>query len=206
MSRLLTILYNYEIVSQNDGKTIWVTELARCLRRSFLMRRQGRVKLKLEETMKMHIGSGLHIRLQRILEKHGFETEKRVERKTALGFQIVGKVDIYDKEENTIYELKYTHNDKLDNVRLNNYLRQLNYYIEMINAMAGYLIIVHADGRVEEIKRDWSETDLESRANAFGISVEENILPPRKSKQDSECAECPFFNLCWSGDRNGVRQ
>ncbi len=37
-------------------------------------------------------------------------------------------------EENTVYELKYTHYDKLDKSRLSNYLRQLNYYIEMTNA------------------------------------------------------------------------
>ncbi|AAQ73269.1 CRISPR/Cas system associated [Sulfolobus spindle-shaped virus 2] len=205
MSRLLTIIYNYEIVS-NDTQTIWVTELTRCLRRSWLMRKNGKVKLSHYEIMKMHIGTGLHMRLQRILQKNGFETEVKVQKKTALGFIVVGKIDVYDKEEGTVYELKYTHLDELDRPRLNNYLRQLNYYIEMANALAGYLIIVHADGRVEEIKRDWAETDLEARANAFGISVEENILPPRKSKQDSECAECPFYNFCWRGDRNGVRQ
>lgn len=205
VSRLLHLLYNYEIVSQNVTDTIWVTELSRCLRRSWLMRKSGKVKLSNHEIIKIHIGAGLHIRLQRILQKNGFEVEKRVEKKTALGFQIVGRIDVYDKEENVIYELKYTHNDKLDSVRLNNYLRQLNYYIEMANAMAGYLIIVHADGRVEEIKRDWAETDLESRANMFGIAIEENILPPRKSKPDPECAECPFYNFCWRGDRNGAR-
>ncbi|AZG03341.1 hypothetical protein [Sulfolobus spindle-shaped virus] len=204
MSRLIDILYNYEMITTNDTKTIWVTELSRCLRQSFLMRKE-KIRPSIDVIMRMNIGSGLHMRLQSILRKHGFETEKRVEKKTALGFQIVGKVDVYDREENTIYELKYTHHDKLDNVRLNNYLRQLNYYIEMANAMAGYLIIVHADGRVEEIKRDWSETDLEARANAFGISVEENILPPRKAKPDSECLECAFYNYCWR-DRNGVRQ
>ncbi|ACZ35774.1 CRISPR/Cas system associated [Sulfolobus spindle-shaped virus 7] len=206
MSRLLHIIYNNEIVSQNTSDTIWVTELTRCLRKSFLMRKNGKVKLNNYEIMKMHIGTGLHMRLQRILQKNGFETEVKVQKKTALGFTVVGKIDIFDREENTVYELKYTHLDELDRPRINNYLRQLNYYIEMINAMAGYLVIVHADGRVEEIKRDWSETDLESRANAFGISVEENILPPKKTKFDSECLECPFFNLCWSGDRNGVRQ
>ncbi|AZG03200.1 hypothetical protein [Sulfolobus spindle-shaped virus] len=197
MSRLIDILYNYEMITTNDTRTIWVTELSRCLRQSFLMRHNGKIKQNLQTTMRMHIGSGLHMRLQSILRKHGFEVEKRVERKTALGFNIVGKVDVYDKEEQTVYELKYTHQQSLDNVRLNNYLRQLNYYIEMANAMAGYLIIVYADGKVEEIKRDWSETDLERRANAFGISVEENILPPRKAKPDSECMECPFYNYCW---------
>ncbi|AQQ16879.1 ORF28 [Sulfolobus spindle-shaped virus 3] len=197
MSRLLTILYNYEIVSQNDGKTIWVTELARCLRRSFLMRKEGKVKLNHYEIMKMHIGSGLHMRLQRILQKNGFEVEKRVERKTALGFTVTGKVDAYDKEEGTVYELKYTHDDQLNKVKLNNYLRQLNYYIEMTNATRGYLVIVHADGSVEEIKRNRVETDLESRANAFGIYVKENIQPPPKPKPDSECLDCPFFKLCW---------
>lgn len=197
MSRLLTILYNYEIVSQNDTKNIWVTELSRCLKRSYLMRKEGKTKVGLNEAMKMHIGSGLHMRLQSLLRKHGFETEVRVQRKTALGFQIVGRIDVYDKEENTIYELKYTHNDKLDSVRLNNYLRQLNYYIEMANAMKGYLVIVHANGSVEEIKRDWAETDLEKRANAFGIYIEENKLPPRKNRPDAECIECPFYNFCW---------
>jgi len=177
MSRLLT---NYEIVSQND---IWVTELSRCLKRSYLMRKEGKTKVGLNEAMKMR--SGLHMRLQSLLRKHGFETEVRVQRKTALG---VGRIDVYDKEENTIYELKYTHND---NVRLNNYLRQLNYYIEMANAMK---VIVHANGSV---KRDWAETDLEKRANAFGIYVEENTLPPKKSRPDAECIECPFYNFCW---------
>jgi len=199
MSRLLNILYNYEIVAQNDPKTIWVTELARCLRRSFLMRREGKVKVSFTDSMKMHIGAGLHMRLQSLLRKHGFETEVRVQRKTTLGFTVIGRVDIYDKEENVVYELKYTHNEKLDKVKLNNYLRQLNYYIEMANAMKGYLVIVHADGSVEEIKSDWSETDLERRANAFGIYVDENILPPRKKSPNSECNECPFYNFCWRG-------
>lgn len=203
VSRLLHIIYNYEIVSQNNSDTIWVTELSRCLLRSWLMRKNGKVKVSHHEAMKMHIGSGLHIRLQKILQKNGFETEKRVEKKTALGFSIVGRVDVFDKEENTVYEFKYTHNDKLDSVRLNNYLRQLNYYIEMANAMAGYLVVVHADGHVTEIKRDWAETDLERRANAFGISVKEDILPPKKPKPDSECAECPFYNFCWG---NGVKK
>ncbi len=198
MSRLLNILYNYEIVSQND-KTIWVTELSRCLRQSFLMRKEGKTKLQASQAMRIHIGAGLHIRLQKILAKHGFETEVRVQRKTALGFTVVGRIDVYDKEENVVYELKYTHHDKLDKVRLNNYLRQLNYYIEMANAMKGYLVIIHADGSVEEIKRDWAETDLEARANAFGIYAEENILPPRKKRIDAECMECPFYNFCWRG-------
>ncbi len=201
MSRLLNILYNYEIVSQNDTKAIWVTELSRCLRYSFLLRKEGKTRLPANQLMKMHIGTGLHMRLQKILAKHGFEVEVKVERKTAFGFTIVGRIDVYDKEENAVYELKYTHHDKLDKVRLNNYLRQLNYYIEMANAMKGYLIIVHADGTVEEIKRDWSETDLEPRANAFGIYVEENILPPRKNRPDAECAECPFYNFCWRGKK-----
>ncbi|AAQ94383.1 CRISPR/Cas system associated [Sulfolobus virus Kamchatka 1] len=202
-SRLLTIIADYQIINGNNSETIWVTELSRCLRQSFLMRKNP-VRPTLDTLMRMNIGSGLHMRLQKILAKHGFEVEKRVERKTALGFNIVGKVDVYDKEENTIYELKYTHQQSLDKIRLNNYLRQLNYYIEMANALAGYLIIVHADGRVEEIKRDYSETDLEARANTFGISVEENILPPKKVKPDVECVECPFYNYCWR-DRNGVR-
>ncbi|AZG03165.1 hypothetical protein [Sulfolobus spindle-shaped virus] len=203
-SRLLTIIADYQIINGNNSETIWVTELSRCLRQSFLMRKE-KIRPSIDVIMRMNIGSGLHMRLQSILRKHGFETEVKVQKKTALGFQIVGKVDVYDKEEQTVYELKYTHQQSLDNVRLNNYLRQLNYYIEMANAMAGYLIIVHADGKVEEIKRDWSETDLERRANAFGISVEENILPPRKAKPDSECLECAFYNYCWR-DRNGVRQ
>jgi CRISPR-associated exonuclease Cas4 len=67
----------------------------------------------------------------------------------------------------------------------------------MANAMKGYLVIIHANGTVEEIKRDWSETDLEARANAFGIYVKENKLPPRKKVPDNECAECPFFKSCW---------
>ena len=201
MSRLLHILYNYEIVAQNDTQTIWVTELSRCLRRSYLTRKEGKTKVSLQEAMKMHIGAGLHIRLQKILAKQGFQTEMRVERKTALGFTVVGRVDIYDKEENTIYELKYTHNDKLDSVRLNNYLRQLNYYIEMSNAMKGYLVIIHANGNIEEIKRDWAETDLEARANAFGIYVKENKVPPKKPKPDTECTECPFYNFCWGSNK-----
>jgi CRISPR-associated exonuclease Cas4 len=169
------------------------------------MRREGKVKVSFTDSMKMHIGAGLHIRLQKILAKHGFETEVKVEKKTALGFTVVGRVDVYDKEENVVYELKYTHNEKLDKVKLNNYLRQLNYYIEMINAMKGYLVIVHADGSVEEIKSDWSETDLERRANAFGIYVDENILPPRKKTPDSECFDCPFYNFCWRGRNEQVR-
>jgi len=169
------------------------------------MRKEGKTKLPINQIMKMHIGSGLHMRLQSLLRKQGFETEVRVQRKTALGFQIVGRIDVYDKEENTIYELKYTHNDKLDKVRLINYLRQLNYYIEMANAMKGYLVIVHADGSVEEIKRNWAETDLERRANAFGLYIDENILPPRKKRPDAECMECPFYNFCW-GNKNGLRQ
>jgi len=197
MSRLLHILYNYEIVAQNDTDKIWVTELSRCLRLSFLMRKEGKTKPPMDQLMKMHIGAGLHIRLQKILAKQGFQTEMRVERKTALGFTVVGRVDVYDKEENTIYELKYTYNDKLDKVRLNNYLRQLNYYIEMANAMKGYLVIIHANGNIEEIKRDWAETDLEARANAFGIYVKENKVPPKKPKPDTECTECPFYNFCW---------
>ncbi len=76
--------------------------------------------------MKMHIGAGLHIRLQKLLTKYGFDAEVKVQRKTALGFEIVGRIDLYDKEENVVYELKYTHYKKLDNVKLNNYLRQLN--------------------------------------------------------------------------------
>ncbi len=106
MSRLLHILYNYEIVAQNDTDKIWVTELSRCLRRSYIMRKEGKTKVSLQEAMKMHIGAGLHIRLQKILAKQGFQTEMRVERKTALGFTVVGRVDVYDKEENTVYELK----------------------------------------------------------------------------------------------------
>ncbi len=204
MSRLLNILYNYEIVTQNDNRTIWVTELSRCLRRSFLLRKNGRTKVDFKEAMKMHIGAGLHIRLQKILAKQGFETELRVEKKTALGFTVVGRVDVYDREENVVYELKYTHNEKLDKVKLNNYLRQLNYYIEMANALKGYLVIIHADGSVEEIKSDWGETDLEKRANAFGIYVDENILPPKKPKPDTECNECPFYNFCW-GKKSNVK-
>jgi len=204
MSRLLNILYNYEIVSLNTD-TIWVTELSRCLRYSFLLRKEGKTKLQANQIMKIHIGAGLHMRLQSLLRKQGFETEVKVEKKTALGFTVVGRIDVYDKEENVVYELKYTHNDKLDSVRLNNYLRQLNYYIEMANAMKGYLVIVHANGTVEEIKRDWSETDLERRANAFGLYIDENILPPRKNRPDAECMECPFFKFCW-GNKNGLRQ
>jgi CRISPR-associated exonuclease Cas4 len=169
------------------------------------MRKEGKTKLPINQIMKMHIGAGLHIRLQKILAKHGFETEVRVQRKTALGFTVVGRVDVYDKEENVVYELKYTHNEKLDKVKLNNYLRQLNYYIEMANALKGYLVIIHADGSVEEIKRDWGETDLEARANAFGIYVDENILPPKKPKPDTECNECPFYTFCWRGRNEQVR-
>ncbi|WP_240310197.1 PD-(D/E)XK nuclease family protein [Saccharolobus solfataricus] len=191
---------------QNDTKNIWVTELSRCLRQSFLLRKQERVRMHINTVMRMHIGAGLHMRLQRILAKQGFEVEKRVEKKTALGFNVVGKIDIYDREENVVYELKYTHYEKLDEVRLNNYLRQLNYYIEMAGALKGYLITVHADGGIEEIKRDWAETDLEKRANAYGIHIDEDILPPRKVRPDIECAECVFYNFCWRGGKDEVRQ
>ncbi len=203
MSRLLNILYNYEITTSNDPKVIWVTELARCLRYSFLLRKEGKMRLGFKESMKMHIGAGLHIRLQKLLSKYGFESEVKVEKKTALGFKIVGRIDLYDKEENVVYELKYTHYKKLDNVKLNNYLRQLNYYVELANALKGYLIIVHGNGNVEEIKSDHSETDLERRANAYGIYLDDNILPPRKKIPDSECFECPFYNFCWKGEKNG---
>ncbi len=122
VSRLLNILYNYEVKTQNDTKNIWVTELARCLRYSFLLRKEGKLRLGLKESMKMHIGAGLHIRLQKLLSKYGFESEVKVEKKTALGFKIVGRIDVYDKEENVVYELKYTHNSKLDtDKRLNDY-------------------------------------------------------------------------------------
>ncbi len=75
----------------------------------------------------------------------------------------------------------------------------------MTNASRGYLVIIHADGSIEEIKRDWAETDLEARANAFGIYLKENKIPPRKKRPDSECIECPFYNFCW-GNKNGLRQ
>ncbi|BFI75441.1 Dna2/Cas4 domain-containing protein [Sulfurisphaera ohwakuensis] len=201
MSRLLSVLFDYETVSSNNIKEIWVSELSRCLRYSFLARRTP-VRFNAETLMKMHIGAGLHMRLQKILAKHGFEAEKRVERKTALGFKIVGRIDVYDPSEEAVYELKYTHHlGAIDKVKLSNYLRQLHYYMEMTEAKLGYLIIVHADGQVTEYRRTQRYTDLEARANAFGISVEENILPPRKPKPDSECAECPFFSFCWGGKK-----
>ena len=199
LSRLLTALSEFESTPVN-GDSIWVTELARCLRYSFLARRHP-VKLELKTVMKMHIGTGLHIRLQRLLQKHGFEVEKRVELKTDLGFKVVGKIDVYDPEENAVYELKYTHFDKLDKVRFANYLRQLNYYVEMADASRGYLVIVHADGKVEEVKRPHFKTDLIRRANSFGIALEEGILPPKKPRPDLECAECPFHDICWGGKR-----
>lgn len=195
---------DYTLITNTQKDVIWVAELSRCLRQSFLIRK-NEVKFDPRHLILSNIGKGVHKQIQKILKDKGFEIEKKVEYKYD-GITITGKIDVFDPSENTVYEIKYTDSTKgkLPEEKLKKYLTQLHYYMDILHMngiknVKGFLIIIFPNGKVLELERKYSSTDLLKKATLFKIYLDDNILPDiRKTKPDTECRECPFYNFCWN--------
>ena len=188
---------------------IHISDVTGCLLKSYFMRRRPFVTEA--QAVIFRVGEGLHTALQKYLhEKCGWsyevEAKMRVEDKYG-GFWLVGHADLVSPD-NEVVEVKTT--SKIPEEPYHSHVMQLNAYMYMLKAKAGYVLYVEkGSGRIRVFhvpfsKKLWGE--VVKRA----IKLHEALVTGRPPEPEPGpiCKHCPYKFDCipYRKKRDEVRQ
>jgi CRISPR/Cas system-associated exonuclease Cas4 (RecB family) len=152
-------------------------------------------------------GEQIHAFAESILEKDRFETEKEIQTDTGL----VGKVDIYIKEENRPVEYKSTRSAKR-NVPKKFHINQLKKYMAILGSRTGTLFYqLTNDYSIDPFPSfDFQIDEKERRKLLQSMEEDRQMIEKAKKEKDPSiarairynldlnwlCKDCPFTTEC----------
>jgi len=183
--------------SERPRDTIWITEIAGCLRKAYYDRVEP-AKFDGVQSVLIFFGEALHSRLEMVLNKlYGniFRSEVEVEtfvddRNTM--FRISGKADLVAEELDTVVEIKTC--GEIPREPLLPHKRQLQYYLNLTGFNTGVLLYIARDSSMRTfiVKRDPAyEEEMIQRAKALYYALKYR-RPPKGEKIPILCSSCPY--------------
>jgi CRISPR/Cas system-associated exonuclease Cas4 (RecB family) len=179
---------------ENSPDTVYVTELAGCIRRNWYKRRYG-----YRATREMIIGTAIHTDiLGKVVELLSpefdvVEMEKKVERLLNIDGNdvwIVGRIDLYiaDKSKNVKTFVEF----KTSEWVFEEHVEQGNIYATMLDVDKFYICFMPKSDSIKckEFERTWTESDIVERVRQLLSSSE----PPRR--EGYWCNYCEFKTIC----------
>ena len=176
---------------------IHVSDVTGCLLKSYYMRRRPFVTEA--QAVVFRVGEGVHTALQRYLhEKYGwsYEVEARMPIEDEYGeFELVGHADLLSPD-NEVVEVKTT--SKIPDEPYRSHVMQLNAYMYMLKAKAGYVLYIEKGGGrirvfpVQFSKKLWGE--VVRRAIKLHKALVTNTPP--EPEPNHLCRYCPYKFDC----------
>ena len=193
---LFLTMLELEEKEHKHEKTIFVTQVLQCLRRSYYEIIKG-VDIKYKLSKPLLIGSAMHKYLEYLINKYkdvigmDIEAEKHVEF-VHRGWKIVGRADaVTDKE---VWEFKVT--SKTHKVPSLIHIAQANLYAYLLNKDI-IRIIYFRNNKIEEFVYQYNPRLIDmffKRLDRLIDALEANE-PPEK-EEDFWCSTCPFRYDC----------
>lgn len=193
--------------SERPSDTIWITEIAGCLRKAYYDRVEP-AKFEGAQSVLIFFGEALHSRLELVLNKlYGniFRSEVEVDTFVEDGdniFKITGRADLVAEEFDTVVEIKTC--GEIPDQPLLPHKRQLQYYLNLTGFNTGVLLYIARDGamRTFVMKRDPAyEEEMIQRAKALYYALKYRRLP-KGERLPIFCNSCPY-RLLKCMPRNG---
>lgn len=189
---LNTVLDKYTKNEELSNNEVTVSELVRCLRRSYFDRNSWILQIGLSAFR----GIAMHkLLLETFVEKFGGEMEYVV-KKEYNGITIRGTIDYINKDEDFLVEVKTSNYHKI----LNRYIYQAKMYMYLSGVSRAFvLLLTNTDAYVADIPYDPNIEDIIlKRATELHNALVNNI-PPNSTSIDpfeSECHFCQYLHEC----------
>jgi len=190
-----------EVVGQEfpkDLNTVWVSEIARCLRQSYLVRVKPKSFLG-PQLVKVFIGRLVHEGIESLLKsKYEVVTELRVEYPVD-DFKVVGRVDALSLGgEEVILEFKVV--GEVPQEPYLDHVRQVRYYSVLTNVRRGVIVYITRDGDILPYIIKCGDTlkvkdELVGRARELRRALKYSIPP--KPERSTSCSGCPYRLECF---------
>ena len=197
MSTLLDALTKarFETHTPRNGRVVWVSEIAACLRRAYLDRVSPKpVSFSVQAVREM--GAAVHKLLASVLRNNGMESEVSVAR-VVDGYLVKGRVDaiIFEDDGVAVLEAKTAEDTSLRE----DFARQARFYAAMLGASRAYVLVVNRnDGSYAIHKLDVNPVEapreLEERVRKLQKALEEKREP--EPKKGPWCRWCPYREEC----------
>jgi len=193
---LFLSLLEQEEKEHRHEKTIFVTQVLQCLRRSYFEIKKG-VDVKYKLSKPLLIGSAIHKYIEHLINKHknklglNIEAEKHIEFEYK-GWKVVGRADIVTEDE--VWELKVT--SKRYKVPSLIHISQVNLYAYLLKKKV-VRIIYFRNNKIEEFVYQYNPRLIDmfmKRLDRLVTALETNTPPDRE--EDFWCSTCPFKYQC----------
>lgn len=189
-------LLELEEQEHKHEKTIFVTQVLQCLRRSYIEIIKG-VDIRYKLSKPLLIGSAIHKYVEYLINKYkdvlnlNIEAEKHVEFMHR-GWRVVGRADIVTDKE--VWEIKVTSRTyKIPSLL---HIAQANLYAYLLNKDI-IRIIYFRDNKIEEFIYQYTPRLIDmffKRLNKLIDALENNQLPEKE--EDFWCSTCPYKYGC----------
>ena len=168
-----------------NPNTVYVTDLVSCSQKRFFRINYPELSFKFEP--QLLLGDLVHYALEKMLEEHGFETEKDFEKEFEIDgekYVLKGRVDAIS--ENYVVEIKTSKTDR--SIPREHHIAQLQIYLNILDREHGVLIYITPD-RIAEFEIERSEIDIEKL-------VRETVSNTAHPRFSWECRYCTYAKIC----------
>lgn len=194
--QLFIKMLEYEEQEHIHEKTIFVTQVLQCLRRTYYEIKHG-VDIKHKISKPLLVGTAIHKYIEYLINKHkdkldiNIEAEKHIEFEYK-GWKIVGRADIVT--DNEVWEIKVT--SKTYKIPSLLHIAQANLYAYILKKPI-VRIIYFRNNKIEEFVYHTNDRLTQmffKRLDKLISYLERDEEPPRE--EDFWCSTCPFKYIC----------